>query len=378
MADRIAHRLNDFDSGKIRLAFELAKEIPDQIDLSIGFPEEDTPDNVKKAGIHSIQMDQTRYLPTNGLAELRRRIAHKLNTENSIKASADNISITPGLTTAILLCYLALLDPGDEVILPQPLFPPYYELAKIAGGVPVPLSTFPDFQLTAEAVQKKITARTKLLVINSPNNPTGAVYHEAELRKIAELAKRRGIIIISDEIYEYFSYDKPHFSIGSVYKDTLTLNGFSKAYAMTGWRVGYICGPADVVEAVNQLQQYIVFSSSSIAQYAALEAIKRPPLHLQAGYKLKRDTAVNLLKKTFPDIAGAQGAYYLFLKLPGGLEDVKLVNQLSHRGVIVLPGSAFSDRKDYIRVSYAGDLRKLKTGLNRLNESIGILLDQPG
>lgn len=378
MADRIAHRLNDFDSGKIRLAFELAKEIPDQIDLSIGFPEEDTPDNIKKAGIHAIQMDHTRYLPTNGLAELRQRIAHKLSSQNGIPAKPDNVSITPGLTTAILLCYLALLDPGDEVILPQPLFPPYYELAKIAGGVPVPLSTFPDFQLTAASVEKKITARTKLLVINSPNNPTGAVYGEAELRKIADLARRRGITVISDEIYEYFTYDKPHFSIGSIYKDTLTLNGFSKAYAMTGWRVGYICGPADVIEAVNQLQQYIVFSSSSIAQYAALEAIKKPPLHLQSSYKLKRDTAVNLLKKTFPDIAGGQGAYYLFLKLPGQLEDVKLVNQLSHRGVIVLPGSAFSGRSDYIRISFAGDLRKLKTGLNRLNESVGILLNQAG
>ena len=149
MPDRIAHRLNDFDSGKIRLAFELAKEIPDQIDLSIGFPEEDTPDNVKKAGIHAIKMDHTRYLPTNGLAELRQRIAHKLNSENGIPAKSDNISVTPGLTTAILLCYLALLNPGDEVILPQPLFPPYYELAKLAGGIPVPLSTFPDFLLTA-------------------------------------------------------------------------------------------------------------------------------------------------------------------------------------------------------------------------------------
>jgi aspartate/methionine/tyrosine aminotransferase len=376
MADRIAHRLNDFDSGKIRLAFELAKEIPDQIDLSIGFPEEDTPDNVKQAGIRAIQMDHTRYLPTNGLAELRQRIAHKLKSENGIPAQADDISVTPGLTTAILLCYLALLNPGDEVILPQPLFPPYYELAKIAGGVPVPLSTFPDFQLTAKSIQKKITARTKLLVVNSPNNPTGAVYDEAELREIAALAKRHGIIVISDEIYEYFTYDKPHFSIGSIYKDTLTLNGFSKAYAMTGWRVGYISGPADIVEAINQLQQYIVFSSSSIAQYAALEAVKRPPLHLRDSYKTKRDTAVRILKDTFPDITGAQGAYYLFLKLPPGLEDVKVVNHLSHRGVIVLPGSAFSDRQDYIRVSFAGDLRKLKTGLNRLNESVKILLEQ--
>jgi aspartate/methionine/tyrosine aminotransferase len=370
MSNRIAHRLNDFDSGKIRLAFELAKEIPDQIDLSIGFPEEDTPESIKRAGIQAIQMNHTRYLPANGLAELRQRVAHKLNTENHIKATADNISVTPGLTTAILLCYLALLNPGDEVILPQPLFPPYYELARLAGGVPVPISTFPDFQLTAESIKRKLSPRTKLVVINSPNNPTGAVYDEAELRKIAQLAKEHGLIVISDEIYEYFTYDKLHFSIGSIYKDTLTLNGFSKAYAMTGWRVGYICGPLDIIEAINQLQQYVVFSSSSIAQYAALEAVKKPPSHLQASYKLKRDTAIRLLKKSFPDIQGGQGAFYLFLKLPEELEDVKVVNQLSHRGVIVLPGSAFSGRSDYIRVSFAANLSRLKTGLSRVNESI--------
>jgi len=373
MPDRIAHRLNDFDSGKIRLAFELAKEIPDQIDLSIGFPEEDTPETIKQAGIKAIQLNHTKYLPANGLAELRESIANKLKTENSISAAADNISVTPGLTTAILLCYLAIINPGDEVILPQPLFPPYYELAKIAGGVPVPLSTFPDFQLTAEAISQKITPRTKALVINSPNNPSGAVYDEAELRKIAALAKQHGIIVISDEIYEYFSYDKPHFSIGSLYEATLTLNGFSKAFAMTGWRVGYIAGPADIIEAINQLQQYVVFSSSSISQYAALEALRQPPLHLKDSYKAKRDLALSLLGEEFPDIKGGQGAFYLFLRLPPGLEDVKVVNQLSHKGVIVLPGSAFSSKTNYIRVSFAGDMKRLETGLVRLVESVRTL-----
>lgn len=373
MPSRIAHRLHDFDSGKIRLAFELAKEIPDQIDLSIGFPEEDTPDSVKQAGIRAIHLNHTRYLPTNGLLELRQSIAHKLNTENGLRVAAEDISVTPGLTTAILLCYLAIIDPGDEVILPQPLFPPYYELVRIVGGQPVPLSTFPDFRLTAEAVEAKITPRTKALVINSPNNPSGAVYDEAELRRIAAVAKKHGLIVISDEIYEYFSYDKPHFSIGSIYPDTLTLNGFSKAYAMTGWRIGYMAGPRDIIEAVNQLQQYIVFSSSSIAQYAALEAVKKPPPLITETYRQKRDLALSLLNDQFGPIQGGQGAFYLFLKLPKGVEDVKLVNQLSHKGVIVLPGSAFSSHSDYIRVSFAGGKAKLRTGLSRLNESVKTL-----
>ena len=374
MQDRIAHRLHDFDSGKIRQAFELAKEIPNQIDLSIGFPEENTPEEVKQAGITAIQQNHTTYLPTNGLAELRQSIAQKLAAENNIRSSADDITVTPGLTTAILLCYLAILDPGDEIILPQPMFPPYYELTKLAGAVPVPLETFPDFQLSAELIARKITEKTKAIVINSPNNPTGAVYDEDELRKIAGLAKQHGIIIISDEIYEYFSFDKPHFSIGSIYEGTITLNGFSKAYAMTGWRVGYICAPPDIVEAINQLQQYIVFSTSSIAQYAAVKALETPPIYLTDKYKQKRDLAVSTLSDVFPEIHGGQGAFYLFLKLPDGLEDIKVVNQLSHSGVIVLPGSAFCGRTDYIRISFAGDMDALRTGLERLKESIAALL----
>jgi len=374
MQHRIADRLSDFDSGKIRQAFELADEIPNQIDLSIGFPEEDTPENVKQAGIAAIQQNHTKYLPTNGLGELREAIANKLRTENHIDSTAANVTVTPGLTTAILLCYLAILNPGDEIILPRPMFPPYYELAKLAGATPVPLDTFPDFQLTAEAVAQSITDKTKVIVINSPNNPTGAVYAEEELRKIADLAKRHGIFIISDEIYEYFSYDKPHFSIGSIYEATLTLNGFSKAYAMTGWRIGYIHAPDDIIEAINQLQQYIVFSSSSIAQYAALEALQSPPLHLKDKYKDKRDLSMSQLSGIFTDIRGAEGAFYLFIKLPDGLEDVKVVNQLSHSGVIVLPGSAFCDRKDYIRISFSGDIETLKTGLERVKQSIQTLL----
>jgi aspartate/methionine/tyrosine aminotransferase len=378
MTKRTAKRLEDFDSGKIRQAFELAEEIPHQIDLSIGFPEENTPDNVKQAGIRAIEGDYTKYLPTNGLPELREVIAEKLRSENNISATADNVTITPGLTTAILLCYLAILDPGDEIILPDPMFPPYYELTKIAGAAPVLLSTFPDFKLTSEAVKAKITPKTKAIVINSPNNPTGSIYERAELEKIAALAERHGLIVISDEIYEHFSYDKPHFSIGSIYEATLTLNGFSKAYAMTGWRIGYISGPPDIVDAINQLQQYIVFSSSSIAQYAALEAIKHPPHYLKEKYQAKRDLARRILSETFPEMPGGEGAFYYFLKLPDGLEDRKVVNQLYHSGVIVLPGSAFCGKNNYIRISFAGNINDLQSGLERVQQSIHTLLETRG
>ena len=373
MNDRIADRVKNFDSGKIRQAFEFARDIPNQIDLSIGFPEENTPQLIKDAGIRAINQNHTRYLPTNGLEALRNQISKKLANENDIKVSIDNITVTPGLTTAILLCYLAVLNPGDEILLPQPLFPPYFDLAKLIGAVPVSLDTFPDFQLTADLVKKHITPRTKVLLINSPNNPTGAVYPKEELIKIVEVAKQHNLIIISDEIYEYFSYDKPHFSVGSIYSDVLTLNGFSKAYAMTGWRIGYICGPTDIVEALNQLQQYIVFSSSSIGQYAALGALEGPRPNVGQKYQAKRNLAKQVLGSEFSDIQGGEGAFYLFLKLPNGLTDTSVVNHLAHRGVVVLPGSAFSAYKNYIRISFAGNAKQLQLGLERINESIRIL-----
>jgi aspartate/methionine/tyrosine aminotransferase len=370
MTSKVAKRVEEFDSGKIRQALDTSKDITDLVDLSIGFPEENTPEFIKQAGVEAIQANHTKYLPTNGLLELRQAISKKLEAENNIRVGADCVSITPGLTTAILLCYLAILNPGDEIILPQPLFPPYFDLAKMIGATPVSIETFPSFQLSAELIEKSITAATKAILVNSPNNPTGAVYAKEELVKIADLAKRHNLIIISDEIYEYFSYDRPHFSIGSIYPDTLTLNGFSKAYAMTGWRVGYVAGPAELIDAINQLQQYIVFSSSSIAQYAALAAFNESHPDVASHYKKKRDLALRVLGNHFK-IEGGQGAFYLFIKLPDGVNDVEFVNYLAKNNVRLIPGSAFSARSDYIRLSYAGDIKRLEVGLSRIVDCLG-------
>lgn len=371
--NHLSKRLESFDSSKIRAAFELAEAIPNQIDLSIGFPEGKTPRYVKRAAIAAIRNDQTYYTPSGGLPELRRAAARKFAAENGIDADAERVSVTPGLTTAILLCYLALLDPGDEVLLPDPYFPPYRDLALMTGAKLKMIDTAPAFQLTAELIEPLLTPKSKLLVINSPNNPTGAIYPKNELLKIAQLAKKHDLIIISDEIYEYFVYDGRHFSIGSAYENTLTLNGFSKAYAMTGWRIGYISGPRDIINAIDELQQYIVFSSSSIGQYAALAALRRQPAKLSRRYRAKRDLALKTLSPVFPDIRGAQGAFYLFLKLPSGIDDVGFVNHLSHRGVLTLPGGAFSKHADYIRVSYGGETKNLKKGLELVRESVEIL-----
>jgi aspartate/methionine/tyrosine aminotransferase len=359
----IAKRLKQFDSSAIRRAFELAQEIPDPIDLSIGYPEDNTPDYIKNAGIKAIKENFTQYTPSNGMFELREAVAKKLESENKIKVGSDQVTITPGVTTGILLTYLAILDPGDEVLLPDPFFPPYRDLAVMLGAKVTYIDTFPSFQLTAEQIKPLITKRTKILVINSPNNPSGAVYPEAELRKIAKLAQKHGIIIISDEVYEHFSYDISHFSIGSIYPRTVTLNGFSKAYAMTGWRVGYIAAPMDIIAAINELQQYIVFSSCSVSQKAALAAFRHHPIVLTNKYRIKRDLTVNILSKHF-EVQGAQGAFYAFVKVPEGMKDFDFMDLAAKENVIILPSSAFSSRDDYFRIAFCADKKTLFKGLS--------------
>lgn len=360
----ISKRLHNFDSSAIQKAFALAATIKDPIDLSIGYPIENTPEPVKAAGIAAITENFTRYTASNGIPELRAALAAKLKKENNLSVDADQIAVTPGLTTAILIAYMALLDPGDEVLIADPHFPPYVSLAQLVGATAVTVNTYPDFQLTAARIEKCITPRSKVLVINTPSNPTGAIYPEAELRNIAALAKKHNLVIISDEIYEYYSYGAPHFSIGSIYPNTLTFNGFSKSHAMTGWRIGYIAGPAEAINAINQLLQYTVFSSSSIAQKAAIAALATRPSEMYESYSHKRDVTRSALGD-FID-AGADGAFYAFIKTPPHVTDLQFCEQAVRHGVIVLPGSAFSSRNDYFRMAYVTDKTRLKKGLETI------------
>jgi len=362
----ISSRLSKVDSSVIRAAFSLANNIKDPIDLSIGFPEDDTPRKIRQAGISAIKDGFTRYTPSNGIIELRQAIAKKLASQNDIHLSPKQVTIVPGLTTGILLIYLSILDLGDELILSDPFFPPYRDIALMLGAKVVYADTFPDFQLTAERLQPLITKKTKAIVINSPNNPSGAVYPKNELKKIAELAKKHNLIIISDEIYEYFSYDHHHFSIGSIYHNTLTLNGFSKAFAMTGWRLGYVAGPFVLIEAINELQQYIVFSSSSIAQRAALAALRYNPKNLTSKYRHKRDLTVKLLEEKF-NVQGAQGAFYAFVSLPDGIDDLLFVKRAAKEKVIILPGQVFSKHKNYIRIAYGNTKEQIESGIKIVN-----------
>lgn len=368
----VAKRLRWFDSSFIRQAFSLSASVPDAIDLSIGFPDENTPFEIKRAGIEAIKNDFTKYTPTNGMKELREAICEKLNKENNIECTCDEVTVTPGVTTAILLTYLATLDPGDELILPDPYFPPYRYLASMLGVKIKFVDLFPDFQLTAEKIKPLITKKTKAILVNSPNNPTGAVYPEEELRKIAKLAEKNHLLTISDEIYEYFVYGKKHFSIGSIYPNTLTLNGFSKSYFMTGWRVGYVAGPQQLVDAINELQQYVVFSSSSISQKASLKALNNKEVgSIVRNYREKLEERRKILAE-LTDVSKLEGALFAFVKTPKNLTDIDFAKLALDKKVIVLPGRAFTRRKDYFRVTYARDLKDLRVAVPRLAELLRV------
>lgn len=344
--------------------------LADPVDLSIGVPEELSPEHVKAAGIRAIQQDHTTYTPANGLASLREALAVKLREQNHVPADAQSVTVVPGLTTGQLLVYMAILDPEDELIVFDPYFPPYPHLATMVGARVTYVSTQPTFQPDLKATEAAITSKTKAILINSPNNPSGAVYPEATLRALAGIAERHNLLVISDEIYEHFAFGHRHFSIGSVYANTITMNGFSKSYAMTGWRVGYISGPQDIIDAINELQQYTVMSSSSIAQHAALAALQHEPKHLYDTYRHKRDFVLEQLRKLDMDIHGAEGAYYVFFKAPNDMTDLEFVAKASEQGLILVPGRAFSQLHGYVRLSYGADMPTVKRGLHIMDKLV--------
>lgn len=354
---KIAERLNNFKTSGIRKAFALAAKIKEPIDLSIGQPDFDIPDVVKKEAIKQIHKGFNKYVPSNGIPELRTKIAKKLKEQNGILAKDDEVLVTAGTTGAIFLAYLALLDPGDEIIIFDPYFVVYGQLAELLGAKVKVIDTYPDFQPNIAKVKAAISPKTKLIVLNSPNNPTGAVYAKELILEIVELARKNDIYLLSDEVYEDFCYEGKNFSPGSVYKNTLTLNGFSKSVSATGWRIGYVAGPKPIIEAMTSLQQYTFVCAPSFAQKAALVALDYRNNKEVLAFRKKRDYLYNELKDHY-EIIKPQGAFYLFLKCP--IDGDKFAEKLAEHKLIVVPGSAFSKKNDYIRLSYATSLANIK------------------
>jgi len=334
------------------------------VNLSIGQPDFDIPDELKNEAIYWIQAGFNQYTVTQGIQELRDKILLKLKTERSIEA--EDILITSGVSGGIFLAFMALLNPGDEVLVPDPYFVMYKHLAKLIGAVPVFVDTYPQFVLTAQAIEKHLTNKTKLILINSPANPTGVSIPQNELKAISELAKQKKIPILTDEIYSSYTYDEPFTSIGRFYNQTLVLDGFSKTYAMTGWRLGFAAGPKEIVQAMTKLQQFSFVCAPSFSQKTALKALDYSMSSYIKHYKRKRELIYEGLKEKF-EIAKPSGAFYIFPKAPGSDGD-DFARKAIEKNLLIIPGSVFSEKKSHFRISFAASDETILKGIEILNK----------
>lgn len=365
----IADRAHHVDASGIRRVFDLAAKMTDPINLSIGLPDFDVPDAIKAVAIDAINAGKNRYTPTQGTAPLRERLRADLSTEYG--RDVGDVLITSGVSGALLLAILATVNPGDEVIFLDPYFVMYKHLLTIAGGVPVVVDSGPDFRFPADKVDAAVTPMTKMLILNSPSNPTGVVMSEAEIRAAVAVAKKHGLLILSDEIYEPFLYDKaealgrPLYSPLSLYENTIVLRGFSKSHAMTGWRVGYVYGHAEVVAQMTKLQQYTFVCAPSPFQDAALAALDVDMTGHVAAYAAKRDLVYGRLKEKF-DVVRPGGAFYIYPKAPAGRTATQFVEQAIAHNVLVIPGNVFSQHDTHFRISYATTDEKLARGCDVL------------
>jgi len=359
----IARRMSLIDSSGIRKVFDLARTMKDPVNLSIGQPDFDVPEAVKQAAIESIKAGRNRYTVTQGIPELHASVRQLIKAGRGIEP--EDVLITSGVSGGLVLAFLALVDDGDEVLIPDPYFVMYKHLANLTGGRPRFIDTYPDFKLRKEALRAAITPRTKMLVINSPCNPTGVTYSREELEGVAEVAREHDLLVLSDEIYDCFCYRPEYPSMASLYPKTLLMGGFSKSHAMTGWRLGYAAGPGEIIREMTKLQQYSFVCAPSFAQYAGVTALAAGIGNARDEYRAKRDMIYNGLKDDF-DVQKPDGAFYIFPKTPWGT-DQEFVEEAIKNNVLVIPGSVFSERATHFRISYAATDDTLKRGIDILN-----------
>ncbi|MGD0769816.1 MAG: aminotransferase class I/II-fold pyridoxal phosphate-dependent enzyme [Tepidisphaeraceae bacterium] len=360
--DFISRRALAVDASGIRKVFDLAAKMVDPINLSIGLPDFDVPEIAKRAAIDAIEAGHNRYTQTQGIAPLRERLRKDLSTE--FGRDVGEVLITSGVSGGLFLAILATIDPGDEAVFLDPYFVMYKHLLSLVGGKPVIVDSYPDFRFHAERVEKAITAHTKLLILNSPSNPTGIVMTEAEVKSAVDLARKHDLLLISDEIYEPFLYDVVGGGLPSparLYDGTLVLRGFSKSHAMTGWRLGYAAGPDAIISQMTKLQQYTFVCAPSPLQYAALKALDVPMRDAVDAYRRKRDLVYGRLSGKF-QVARPQGAFYVFPQAPAGQRASDFVAKAIERNVLMIPGNVFSERDTHFRISYATTDEKLEKG----------------
>ena len=362
------------DVSGIRRVFELGASLEHPINLSIGQPDFPVPDALKDAAVAAILADRNGYTLTQGIDELRASITAHLNDDVGWVVPSDDLDmiVTSGTSGGLLLVLMATLNPGDEVIVPDPYFVVYPALTGLTGGSAVYCDTYPDFRLTAERVEPLITDRTKLLLLNSPSNPSGIVLRSDELRDLVDLCEARGVLIVSDEIYDEFTYadsrEKGRCPSPARWTDRMLLvRGFGKTYGCTGWRMGYAAGPRPLIEQMAKLQQYTFVCAPSIAQAAVVGAFGVDMSRQVKAYQGKRDRVLASLGAV-TEVQHPGGAFYVFAKVPRGVaaSATEFVEQATERNVLVIPGKVFSRRDTHFRLSYAASDDQLDEGLEIL------------
>ena len=362
----LSDRVRAIESSGIRRIFDLGARLKDPINLSIGLPDFPVPEAVREAAKRAIDAGHNRYTPTQGIAPLREKVSQKLARDNGVVADPEEVLITSGSSGGIFLVLAAILNPGDEIIIPDPYFVMYTQLAYFFGARPVLVDTYPDFQLDPDRVAAAITPRTKAILINSPSNPSGTVYPESTLRAIAALADRHGLLVLSDEVYESFVYDDTrHFSIGSIYPNTVTMNALSKSHALTGWRIGYAVGPRPILGKMRELQQYTFVCAPSFAQVAAVTAMDLAPGDV-SSFQRRRDLVYEGLRQRF-EVTKPAGAFYIMPRV-SETDATQFVERAIARNVLIIPGGIFSARTTHIRISYATSEERIRQGIEILLE----------
>ena len=360
----IADRTRGFDSSGIRRMFDLAGKLEDPINLSIGQPDFDVPDLIKEKMVQAVQDGHNGYALTQGIPSLRERLQSEI--DNEFGHDDRKLFVCSGTSGGLLLAALSMVNLGDEVIFFDPYFVMYPALIELAGGVPVKINSYPDFQIDMNKLEDAITDRTKMIIVNSPSNPTGVTYTKQVIEDVAKLAMERGICLVSDEIYSRFTFDDDHYSPAHHNPQTVVIDGFSQTYAMTGWRVAYVHGPAEVIDTMLKLQQYTFVCAPHPAQVASASALDVDITPYLDTYRERRNRMIEGLRDNY-EITQPGGAFYLFPKLPWGTGD-EFIEAAIENNLMVIPGNIFSDQDTHFRISYAVGEEMLERGIEALNK----------
>jgi aspartate aminotransferase/aminotransferase len=358
----IAERMAHIEASGIRKVFELARSLKDPVNLSIGQPHFDVPEPIKAAAHAAIDRGANAYTVTQGIAELRAKIHAALRAR--YPGQDRELLITSGTSGGLVLALLCTVNPGDEVIVFDPYFVMYPQLVRLVGGTCVLIDTAPDFQIDVDRVRAALTPRTKAILVNSPANPTGVVVPPQTLHELARLAQERGILLLSDEVYRAFCYDGPFHSPAEFNEDVLVFDGFSKAYGMTGWRLGFAHGPRRVLEEMTKLQQFTYVCAPSVVQHAGVAAWDYDVSAIIADYRRKRDRLLAALQDRY-EIVKPGGAFYLFPRAPWG-SGSEFVTEAIRNQLLIIPGNVFSRHDTHFRLSYAAADRPLERGVEIL------------